>query len=113
VSLKRDLDIRRWTQPAGFFRPLDDAHCSPVKVFFQTRIVPLLRAVESIKIKVIDTIPRSYVKFNQCVGRAFYRTAVSQRVQQPTREGGLACTEFPDQMQHQPGTQNGCERSTQ
>ena len=82
-------------------------------MFLQACIVPLLRAVEPIKIKVIHTIPRNYVKFNQCVGRAFHGPAVAERTQQAAGEGGLARTEVTREVNHEAGPEHACQRRTE
>lgn len=102
-------DIWGGAQATGFLRPLDDADRLTIKVFFQARIVPFLRVIEPIKIKVIHTIPRNYVKFNQRVGRALHRAGMPERAQQAARERGLAHAELATQMHHQARLQNACE----
>ena len=104
-----NFNIRWWTQTTGFFGPLDNADRLTVKVFFQARIVPLLRGVEPIKIKVIHTIPRNYVKFNQGVGGALHRAGVAERAQQAARERGLAHAEVAAEVNHQAGPQDAYE----
>ena len=82
-------------------------------MFFQARIVPFLWTIEPIKIKVIHTIPRNYVKFNQCVGRALHRAAMPERAQQAARERGLAHAEIAAQVNDQARTKDACERRAQ
>ena len=113
MSNQFNFDVRGGTQTTGLLGPLDNADRLPVEVFFQARIVPFLRAIESIKIKVIDTIPRNYVKFNQCIGRTLHRAGVAERTQQAARECGLAHAEVATEMNHQTRTQNARERCAQ
>lgn len=113
MSPQCNFKIRWRTQTPGFFRPFDNANRGAVKAFFEARIVPFLRTVESIKIKVIHTIPRNYVKFNQCVGGALYGAAMAQCAQQSASEGGFAAPEFAYEVNHQSGAQDLGKRSAE
>ena len=100
VWCEANFNVRRGAEIAGFFRPLHQANGSAVKVLFQAGIVPLFWMIESIKIKVIQTIPRNYVKFNQCVSRALHRAGVAKCAQQAAHQGGLPRTQLAMQMDH-------------
>lgn len=82
-------------------------------MLFQTGIVPFFWLVESIKIKVIETIPRNYVKFNQCVGRALYRPDMTERAQEAADQRGLARPEFAVEVDDKTRNQHARQRSTQ
>lgn len=52
--------------------------------------MPLFGIVESIKIKVIQNIPRKYINFNKGIRRALYSPLVAERAQQAAGKRGLA-----------------------
>lgn len=106
VWCEANFNVRRGAETAGFFRPLHQANGSAVKVLFQAGIVPLFWMIESIKIKVIQTIPRNYVKFNQCVSRALHRAGVAKRAQEAAHQGGLPRTQLAMQVDDEPGREH-------
>ena len=102
-----------WQCVAGFFGPFDKAYRCGVEVFVQTRVEPFLRVVESIKIKVIQNIPRKYINFNQCIARALDRPCMAQGAKESAGERGLAGAKLADEVDARAWRQMGGERRTQ
>ena len=67
--------------------------------------MPFCRVIESIKIKVIQNIPRKYINFNKGIRRAFYGALVTEGAQEPAGKGGLAGAKVPVEIDFQPGPQ--------
>ena len=102
-----------WQCVAGFFGPFDKAYRCGVEVFVQARVQPFLRVVESIKIKVIQNIPRKYINFNQCIRRALDRPRVAQEMKESARERGLAGAQLADEVNAHARRQMRGERRAQ
>ena len=95
------------------FGPFNEAYGSIVEVLVQPRFMPFCGIIESIKIKVIQNIPRKYINFNKGICRAFYGARVTECTQEPTGEGGFAGTEVAFQIDFQPGRQVARQRCAQ
>jgi hypothetical protein len=52
-DIQENPEVRRGQQAARLFRPFDKTHRVFVEIFPETRLVPLIRIIEAIKIKVI------------------------------------------------------------
>lgn len=98
----------------GLLGPFNEANRSLVEVLVQPCFMPFFRVVESIKIKVIQNIPRKYINFNKGIRGAFYSALVTKRAQQSAGERGLAGTEVTFQVdleaRHQVARQRCAQR---
>ena len=75
--------------------------------------MPFCRVIESIKITVIQNIPRKYLNFNKGICGAFHGALVAKRAQQSTGERGLAGTEVTFEVDLQPRCKMACQRGAQ
>ena len=75
--------------------------------------MPFFRVIESIKIKVIQNIPRKYINFNKGICGAFHGALVAKRAQQSAGERGLAGPEVPFEVDLQPRRQVARQRGAQ
>ncbi len=96
-------EVSRRQAALGLFRPFDQANGIVTEILAKPCIHKLFWKVETIEIKVIPVYPRNHINFNQCIGRAFDRPAVTSCAQQCAHEGGLAGTKVAVKPDHHAG----------
>ena len=113
IEFEPDIHIRDRQHARRFFGPFHETDRGLVEVLVKPCFKPFLWSVESIKIKVIQNIPRNHINFNQCVGRALDRAFAAQRAQQSAGERSLAGAEVAMQVDFQAGYQRRRQCSAQ
>ena len=82
-------------------RPFDKTYAIAFEILFQAGLEKLFCMGEAIKIKVIYTNSRIFIRFDQGVRRALHPAGEAQAAQQAAGQGGLAGAQVAPQEDRQ------------
>ncbi len=100
--MQQDFEVCCGEVGLGPVGPLDKADAVAFETLFKASLEKLFCMGEAIKIKVIYTNSRIFIRFDQGVRRALHPAGVAQPTQQAAGQRGFAGTQVAAQEHRQP-----------
>ena len=99
--MQQDFEICRWEVGVCPVRPFDKADAVAFEIFVEAGLKKLFCMGETIKIKVIYTHSRIFIRFNQGIRRALDPAGEAQTAQQAAGQGGFSSAQITLQEDRQ------------